>query len=275
MLSSLDSSMHDFSAAVVLTANGLMDPSVKLPSSVPVTFQSRVGQPASADLCTVDIATPWFVLANSWYKLNEPAAIMTLKDRRGTKPLASFDNGGMEACASNPTCVRDLNQAREIIPGFHTVYDDFDFVFDTVLRNEYCIFLEQSDNNDWQRFPSATSFAAYLQRIGLFDKVYATSDRRIYGSNYMFVSIAADADELPGWKDVVVDGTKTTDRHLAVANDCTLIQGAYACSQKRKKKGRVKVPSPSGGKRGRGGNPSPSGGRRGRGGKKVKDKGKR
>ena len=220
MLSSLDSSNHDFTAAVVLNPDGVMDPSVKLPSSVPVTFQARLGKPASTDLCTVDIATPWFVLSNSWYILNEPAAIMTFRDRNETKPLVSFDDGGMEACASNPDCVRDLNIAREIIPGFRTVYDDFDFVFHTVLRNEYCLFLEQTENTDWQRFPSATSFAAYLERIGLFDHVYASSDRRVYGSNFMFGNIAGEADELPDWDDFLDSATKTTDRHLAKAKDC-------------------------------------------------------
>lgn len=152
-------------------------------SSANVQVVSRDGNPDSADLCTVQIDTSWFAMTNSYHQLKEDVQIMTQFDRGVHKPVVSFVRPDFESCYSYPGCRRDLQLAQEIVAGFDSIYQDFDFVFHTESRNDYCQFLRDSSNPTWSSFPSATSYAAYLQKYGLLDKLYVHSDRNVFGSS--------------------------------------------------------------------------------------------
>ena len=184
MLSSLDtSSNHPFTEVIVVTPENAQHDHL-FAKSIPVSFASRGSMPDTADLCTVDVATPWFVMSNSFFQLKGDVEILTNIDHR---PLISFEEPTFESCFSDETCNRDFALAQEIVPKFDAVFYEFDFVFHTGTRNEYCEFLQAMNNATWSSTPGVNSYVAYLQRTGQLEKLYVTSDRAKHGSLQMFV----------------------------------------------------------------------------------------
>lgn len=184
MLASLEKANHPFTMAIVL-GPGRSRFEVRHPVIIPILFSSRHGQLDSADMCTVDVRTPWFVMSNSLFQLKVEAQIMVHSGNNGFKPLISFEEPQFESCYAYATCARDIGIAQSISTGFNKIFQDFDFVFHTQSRNKYCQFLRDNPNRDWKNFPSATSFVAYLDKTNVLHELYALSDRRKYGSHFI------------------------------------------------------------------------------------------
>ncbi len=231
MLSSLGTSNHPFAKAIVVTPDGGDVPLIT-PANIPVLFQSRHERPETADICTVDVKTTWFVMSTSMMYLKDDVQIMASSDNKAYKPLVSYEEATLDSCYAHPTCLRDLQIAREITPAYFMVYDDFDFVFHTDSRNEYCQFVNDTGNSTWSDFPSAMSYTAYLQRTGIFDQLYATSDRRMFGSQVMF--------ETSDLSSLAADSFTATlqARNLNALSHCVFDKGVYKCPKKRKGKGK-------------------------------------
>lgn len=225
MLSSLDSSRHPFTEAIVVTPENAQHGHL-FTSSVPVDFVPRGSMPDTADLCGMDIATPWFVMSNSFFRFQGDIEIMTYMDQ---KPVISFEEANYESCFSDKACQRDLALAQELVPEFNMVFDEFDFVFHTETRNGYCQFLQTMNNVTWSHFPGVTSYVAYLQRTGQLETLYVTSDRTMYGSRHMFV--ARETSTL----DVTRPLPTAHGRKLRVLKKCKNIRDTYACPPKDKR----------------------------------------
>ncbi len=235
MLSSIVTSRHPFAKAIVISPN---DVSSTFSGSVAsVEFQSRHGKPDSADLCTAKVDTTWFVMVNSLFYLKADVEIFVYSDVEGSRPLLSFEDANDDSCFSHSTCTRDIKLAQEIISDFSTVYDDFDFVFHTESRNEYCQFLHDTANSTWFDSPSAISYVAYLQKTGLFDSLYAVSDRRMFGSQFMFQR--RDLSSLSDPSSAILLG-----RNLRELQKCIGDKGPYKCPKKPKKPRKPKNPNP-------------------------------
>jgi len=145
---------------------------------------------------------------------------MTLYHQGVYKAVVSFVRPDYESCYGYSTCARDIEIAQAISPGFDSVYQDFDFIFHTKSRDQYCDFL--SSNTTWTDFPSATSYVAYLEKRGIMEELYIRADRNVVGSRRMFLPLDWSTPPTP------------TRRHLAANNDTTSYH-SYACSAQRTK----------------------------------------
>ena len=222
ILSTLDTSNHPFTSAFVVIPDDSWAPNVSL-STVDVQVTHRSEHLDWADLCTVHVDTSWFVMTNSYHQLKEDVQIMTQFHQGKHKPVISFMAPDFESCYAYAECRRDLELAREILPGFDSIFRDFDFVFHTSSRNDYCKFLSHSSNITLSQYPSATSYAAYLQKIGLLDKLYVRSDRNIFGSRRMFLPL--------DWASTSTSVLRV--RQLQNENVTDLPGHSYTCSSQR------------------------------------------
>ena len=222
MLSSLDSSNHPFTEAIVVTPENA-DHDHLFATSVLVSIASRGRMPDTADLCTVDVATPWFIMTNSFFQLKGDFEIMTNMDH---KPMVSFEEPNYESCFSDEACNRDFALAQELVPEFNTVFHELDFVFHTETRNEYCQFVQGMNNATWSNYPGVSSYVAYLQRTGQLEKLYVTSDRTMYGSLPMFVEREKSTLDYARPRPAVLG------RKLRVLQKCKNVNDPYACPPK-------------------------------------------
>lgn len=228
-LASLDKSNHPFSEAIVVNNEVMTFP--KNPTSVSVSIQPRHGRRLSADLCTVNVQTPWFVMSNSLLELKEDIFSVPMSNVNGDKTLISYEDVDADSCLDDPLCLRDFELAQQILPGFSIVFDDYDFIFHTESKNEYCQFLYDTDNSSWYEYPSATSYVAYLKSAGILESLYDLSDRRLFGSNFLFTHRAETSNLL------------VESRHLKTSSSCILQKGVYKCPKKPKLKKKKKSKS--------------------------------
>lgn len=168
-------------------------------------------------------------MTNSYHELKEDVQIMTHFDHGEHKPIIAFMQPDFESCYAYVGCQRDLQLAQEILPGFDSIYQDFDFVFHTASRNDYCRFLRESSDSAWSDYPSATSYAAFLQKHGLLDHLYVKSDRRVYGSRRMFLPLLdSDSSASPAlrMRQLQNPNNDTNDRDVGPDH-------GYICSSQR------------------------------------------
>lgn len=157
-------------------------------SSTPIRFIYRESKPDYQDICSTPVSTDWFMITDSFHRLRHNLQIMVKADERMSKPVVSYIKASHDSCFKYSSCVSELNSARQFLSDPEDVFQNQDFVFDTVRRSEYCEIFENIFPNATTP-PSATSYMAFLRNQSVADELYSTSDRANTGSRGAFLPL--------------------------------------------------------------------------------------
>ena len=234
LLDHLDEKDHPFSEVVVM-----LPPSVEAHDDydnmtvVPTRSQHRTG-PDYIDICEADVNTEWFMLTNSYHKVASHVDLMFVP---GTfKPVVPFTPATYAFCFKFPYCKESVNLAQRFSPGHEKVVLDFDILYHTKTRNEYCKEWKERFGAEGENLykgrrkkkamegkiigpsgPTGTSYAAYLAREGK-DAMYKFTDRSLYGARDPFVKVFAREERLDGMSEELY-AMRDLQRNLT-ASDC-------------------------------------------------------
>jgi len=172
--------------------------------------------PDFMDLCEAPVETEYFMITNAYHRVAPDINIMFTpeNDVSGVpgRPLIPFTPSETEYCNEYPACRETLNLGREIYRDLDKIVLDFDMIYQTSARNDFCAFWKTAhgpngallssrrkfpaDLQHILRGPSATSFVAYLYSIGVADTIYAFSDKTMHGSSDVFVKVLEEDEQL-------------------------------------------------------------------------------
>jgi hypothetical protein len=113
---------------------------------------------------------------------------MIKADEEISKPVVSYIKASRDSCFKYPSCVLELNSAKQFLSDPEDIFNNQDFVFNTVRRSEYCEIFETIFPNATTP-PSATSYMAFLRNTSVAEEVYFTSDRANTGSRHAFLPL--------------------------------------------------------------------------------------
>jgi len=210
LLSHLDHTDHPFSKVIVMLPPDIMAHDSYNMTVVPVVAHHR-STPDYMDLCEAPVETEYFMLTNSYHHV---ATHVDLMFTPGTfKPVTAFTPATYAFCFKFPYCKETVNLAQRFNPGHKKVVQDFDMLYNTKYRNDFC--REWKDRwgsegedlykNQKQRLlvrgkiigpkgPTGTAYTAYLARDKL-DAQYKFTDRSLYGARDAFVKIFATEEK--------------------------------------------------------------------------------
>eukprot|EP00545_Synedropsis_sp_CCMP1620_P000295 CAMPEP_0119003900 /NCGR_PEP_ID=MMETSP1176-20130426/829_1 /TAXON_ID=265551 /ORGANISM="Synedropsis recta cf, Strain CCMP1620" /LENGTH=919 /DNA_ID=CAMNT_0006955545 /DNA_START=86 /DNA_END=2845 /DNA_ORIENTATION=- len=234
LLSHLDEKDHPFSEVVVM-----LPPNIEAHEDydnmtvVPTRSQHR-SAPDYMDICEAEINTEWFMLTNSYHKVASHVDLMFVP---GTfKPVVPFTPATYAFCFKFPYCKESVNLAQRFSPGHEKVVLDFDILYHTKTRNEFCKEWKERFGPEGENLykgrrkkkalegkiigpsgPTGTSYAAYLAREGK-DALYKFTDRSLYGARDPFVKVFAREERLDGMSEELY-AMRDLQRNLT-ASDC-------------------------------------------------------
>eukprot|EP00934_Nitzschia_sp_Nitz4_P003863 Nitzschia sp. Nitz4//scaffold121_size67750//7105//9512//NITZ4_006060-RA/size67750-augustus-gene-0.119-mRNA-1//1//CDS//3329534327//3853//frame0 len=241
LVSTLDDSIHPFSEVIIMLPEGVQRDTIQINSTTPVRIMGRKHEHASNDLCTARVTTPWFMLTNSYYQLRKNLQLMTSsEDGKTFKPVVSNAKPDFTNCLQYPACTQELELAKQIHPSSDRVYQTSDFVFHTRDRNKYCHLLSSRRLNTSSTHPGATSFMAFLEKIGKDKALYETSDRNQYGSRPLFLPLppvdvpyamatARHLEALNNTNVTDIINTNSTNTTNTTGSTCSSMRSADAC----------------------------------------------
>jgi hypothetical protein len=119
-------------------------------------------------------------------------------------------------CFKYPYCKESVNLAQRFNPGHEKVVLDFDVLYHTETRNDYCKEWKKRFGAEGENLykgrrkrkamegkiigpsgPTGTSYAAYIAREGK-ESIYKFTDRSLYGARDPFVKVFAREERLDG-----------------------------------------------------------------------------
>jgi hypothetical protein len=164
------------------------------------------GQGGSAwwDLCTAPVTTTWFMLVTSYFTFNSNFKLpIDVSDEGKLMPLIPFLPHDSPFC--NRECRTKIAVERRIHPTFDRDFGQEFAVFNTKLRDEYCIMLQEEDMGSE---PTVNGYFAFMEA-------------------FTAASIAAEEDSLTN-----ISSTNSTISCHGVPDDalCTLDALASACT---------------------------------------------
>lgn len=153
--------------------------------SVPVQVRERVGADVT-DICDAPVSTEWFFYTNANHRL--ATKIDLLFTNNGNKPLVPYTPAESLHCTRYEVCEETLRLAREIYPAMDKIILDMNIPYHTPSRNAFCKYWKANYGENGELLknreggrqlknvslsPTATSFVAYLYKVGMADNVYS------------------------------------------------------------------------------------------------------
>ena len=240
ILSYLDESSHPFSDIVVI-----LPPNVEVPkftlkdTTITVHFYHRKeSEHDYSDLCSAPVSSNWFMMTNSYHRLARKVTIMMERGRGMTRPVIPFVYADNDNCYKFHSCSDAMKSSRLINLFFDNRYVvDFDMVYHTEKRDEFCNFLNQRNSlNRSQRTtqsrseikrsevrPSASAYLAFIHKNYQVNGMYKLVDKEKFGSRKIFVQVIPYPDTNEE-QNIVVDNN---DRHHRFLQ--TLGQNSTGC----------------------------------------------
>ena len=232
----MDKSFHPFSDIIVMLPPGVKTPDYTMnDSSVNVQFYHRKETEKDYyDLCNAPVNSPWFVMTNSYHRVVRKVALMASRDGGKLRPVIPYVSANYENCYRFSSCARTMEASKSINKFFDKRYVvDFDMVFHTESRAEFCNFLadkksfgetsneygiNKEDNIDR---PTASTYLAFLSLKNQVDDLYKLVDKQKFGSRKMFLQ-AIDYPETDGSDQVLPSKITSYRRFLqAVSSNST------------------------------------------------------
>lgn len=214
LLQNLDQKDHPFSEVVIM-----LPPNVEAHDDydnmtiVPTRSQHREA-PDVMDMCEADVTTEWFMLTNSYHQVANHVDLMFTPGKY--QPVVPFTPATFLFCFKYPYCKETVNLAQRFNPGHEKVVLDFDMLYHTKTRDEFCAKWKEMNGDDGENLytyqkhrvlrrakiigpsgPTGTSYTAYLFGQGK-EKMYKFIDRSLYGARAPFLKVFAKEEKLDG-----------------------------------------------------------------------------
>uniref|UniRef100_A0A7S4RRC4 Uncharacterized protein n=1 Tax=Ditylum brightwellii TaxID=49249 RepID=A0A7S4RRC4_9STRA len=182
--------------------------------STKVRIVDRVA-PEYMDLCEAPVETEYFMITNSYHRVAPDIShlMFTSGDVSSgipSKPVIPYTPSEMDLCQEHVGCLETVKLGREIYPNLDKVVLDFEMVFETSTRNEFCKYWKGLYGQNGAKLhksygvvyspevphgPSATSYTAYLYSLGIAESLFEFSDKSRQGSRDIFVKVLEGEEE--------------------------------------------------------------------------------
>eukprot|EP00592_Proboscia_alata_P017761 CAMPEP_0194392952 /NCGR_PEP_ID=MMETSP0174-20130528/123023_1 /TAXON_ID=216777 /ORGANISM="Proboscia alata, Strain PI-D3" /LENGTH=896 /DNA_ID=CAMNT_0039188573 /DNA_START=356 /DNA_END=3047 /DNA_ORIENTATION=+ len=211
LLRDLDMTVHPFSEVVVFRPEDSPDESFfsRVLKRLPVRNKKRqksLGVNVKVqyrthhdfmDLCDAHIRTEWFMMTNSYHKVDTTINLMF--EHATHKPLVPFTPAFSPYCDEHNYCRITLKQAQAFHLPIDKIVSDFEILYKTSSRDAFCNRWKTLNGKGGEkvlnpsihgpRGPTATSYIAYLYQHGLAEEIYHFSDATFHGRKPQFVKI--------------------------------------------------------------------------------------
>eukprot|EP00978_Attheya_sp_CCMP212_P014873 scaffold38132_cov40-Attheya_sp.AAC.3 len=121
-----------------------------------------------------------------------------------------------------------MKNAKEISSTHDKVVRDFDMVFETSQRNNFCEMWISKYGSDGENVPTATSFLAFLEAQEEAENIYAMADRTLYGTRENFVKVLSYPVSTDGHHRNLMT-TNSTGCQLHVDEDSCTSDATFDC----------------------------------------------
>ena len=192
LFSTIDPTNHPFSNIVVMIPHDISSKSLRRllaqnsHSKVSVKFHKRKND--KLDICNAPVETAWFMITNSYHVVSDKVDLIFSNDKRAL-PVIPYTHTSRDDCFKISSCRAILENANttERIRGKMVL--DFDLLFQSKLRDDYCgsLDLERNKMNKVRTtLPSAMSYLSYLDSSGILNEYYRFIDTSIYSRRGIF-----------------------------------------------------------------------------------------
>jgi len=210
LLGGLDGKDHPFSEIVIMLPPDIMAKEEYNETVVPVRAQHR-SAPDFMDLCEAEVTTKWFMITNSYHHVASHVDLMFTPGEG--YPVTPYTPATYPFCFKFPYCKETILLAQRISKTHDKVVQDFDIMFHTEDRNNFCdewisnygpdgTDLYKKDKRALKRKnfigpkgPTGSSYVAFLKVNGK-DKQYKFTDRSLYGARAPFIKIFAKEEQM-------------------------------------------------------------------------------
>ena len=185
------------------------------PNTINVKYVDRI-HPDYMDLCSAPVRTNWFMVTNSYHALNPTGVDLMFthpsSNAESSRPVIPYTPARSRYCSDYEACREIYDMARRFHDGddFDKIILDMDMLYHTRSRDGFCgawgeIHEAEEEKGDQAYFPplspvskrgpSATAYAAYLQRAGMADSIYQFSNQLLSGGKDAFTKIYHEEEE--------------------------------------------------------------------------------
>lgn len=141
------------------------------------------------DICNASVDTKYFMMTNSYHVVSQQVDLLFTNDNRRL-PVIPFTQADMRYCLDSQPCVIAYEQSKKFDKQSKIIVQDFDMLFRTDLRDEFCSIWHQRYENESVPVrdigsqdslgllgPTATTYISFLSMRGILDKFYAFTDQ--------------------------------------------------------------------------------------------------
>jgi len=185
------------------------------PNTINVKYVDRI-HPDYMDLCSAPVRTNWFMVTNSFHALNPKGVDLMFthpsSNAESSRPVIPYTPARSRYCSDYEACREIYDMARRFHDGddFDKIVLDMDMLYHTRSRDGFCGAWgeiqdaeEEKDDQTYlpplspasKRGPSATAYAAYLQRAGMADSIYQFSNQLLSGGKDAFTKVHRQEEE--------------------------------------------------------------------------------
>ena len=156
--------------------------------NIPISDRVHVRERVSADVvdvCNAPVKTEWFFYTNAYHRVVSKVDLLFTQGVF-SKPLIPYTPADSVHCNDYEACTETLRLAREIYPAMDKIILDMDIPYHTPSRDAFCEYWKANYGRNGEVLkkqgrrltsaplaPTATSFVAYLYKIGIAEKVYS------------------------------------------------------------------------------------------------------
>jgi len=209
LLSQIDASYHPFSKIVLMVPHNMNPQGIARLSSfqthVDISIKKR--KKDFMDICNVPVDTKYFMITNSYNIVAEHVDLLFTNDVKHL-PVIPYIRADVSDCLNFPACVEAYEKSKQFDPQNKKIVQDFDMVFITELRDEFCIhWYEKYGKNPMPSEgleidkplgamgPSATTYVSFLSRRNILDKFYKFTDGSVFGKRTIFKRIMNENED--------------------------------------------------------------------------------
>jgi len=209
LLSKIDDSTHPFSKIILMVPHNMASHDINRLSSIQTNINVSI-QKRNADfmdICNAHVNTEYFMITNSYHVVSRQVNLLFTNDSRRL-PVIPFMRADRDYCLDLQPCVEAYKESKQFDKQNIILVQDFDMMFRTDLRNEFCSVWCQRygkepvpvenfgiRNPNEPMGPTATAYTSFLSMQGILDTFYDFTDYDMFGKRNNFRRVISIDEE--------------------------------------------------------------------------------